>query len=543
MGAGLGLRDPWPADEPRFALIGREMVESGQWLIPQRAGEPYPDKPPVFFWMIATAYAATGSLRVAFLLPSLLAGLATLVMVHDIARRLWGRRVALYAGSALLATVQFVLQARTAQIDGVLALWTTLALYGLLRHLLLGPAWAWWYVAFAAMGLGVITKGVGFLPLLLLLPYAVARRRAWPGLPQFAFPWWHVALGLAAMLATAGLWAGPMLLVVAASHDPALAAYRDNLLFKQTGQRYVAAWHHLRWAGYYLVGVIPWAWLPLSLGLPWLVPAWWRRVRRRDARTFVLLAWAGLVLLFFSVSPGKRGVYILPAVPALALAAAPLLPALLRRRGVQRTALVAASALAVLLLAAAGWLRLAPAARVVPLLEQYDAPAAAALALPLALIGTVGAGLAFTFRRRGVVALLTVLTGSWLVVGWWIQPLFNPTRSAAPLMARVGTLIGPEGELALVQWKEQLVLHAGRPVKHFGYFRADTEQEARQAAGWALAAAHRFVLLPRESLTPCFAVDRCRDLGHHYRRDWFLAPASAIAPACGGAGEVATPGR
>lgn len=27
--SGLGLRDPWPADEPRFALVAKEMVETG----------------------------------------------------------------------------------------------------------------------------------------------------------------------------------------------------------------------------------------------------------------------------------------------------------------------------------------------------------------------------------------------------------------------------------------------------------------------------------------------------------------------------------
>jgi 4-amino-4-deoxy-L-arabinose transferase-like glycosyltransferase len=162
IGAGIGLRDPWPADEPRFALVGREMVETGEWLFPHRNGELYPDKPPVFMWMIAAGYLVTGSLRVAFLLPSLLGGLVTLALVWDLARRLWSRRAAWFAGLALLGTLQFVDQARTAQIDAVLAMWTTLALYGLVRHLLLGPSWPWWYVAFAAMGAGVITKGSAF---------------------------------------------------------------------------------------------------------------------------------------------------------------------------------------------------------------------------------------------------------------------------------------------------------------------------------------------------------------------------------------------
>jgi len=47
--AGLGLRDPWPADEPRFALIARDMVSTGQWLFPRIGGDWYQDKPPVFF--------------------------------------------------------------------------------------------------------------------------------------------------------------------------------------------------------------------------------------------------------------------------------------------------------------------------------------------------------------------------------------------------------------------------------------------------------------------------------------------------------------
>lgn len=30
--AGIGLRDPWPADEPRFVEVAREMVQSGNWF-------------------------------------------------------------------------------------------------------------------------------------------------------------------------------------------------------------------------------------------------------------------------------------------------------------------------------------------------------------------------------------------------------------------------------------------------------------------------------------------------------------------------------
>src|SRR5262245_1776542 len=73
---GIGLRDPWPADEPRFALVARDMVDTGRWLVPTVGGENYADKPPLFFWMIAACYELLGSLRIAFLIPSLLSGLA-----------------------------------------------------------------------------------------------------------------------------------------------------------------------------------------------------------------------------------------------------------------------------------------------------------------------------------------------------------------------------------------------------------------------------------------------------------------------------------
>ena len=67
IGTGLGTRMPWPADEPRFALIARDMVHTGDWLFPRVGGDLYPDKPPVFFWLLSVGYWLTGSLRASFL--------------------------------------------------------------------------------------------------------------------------------------------------------------------------------------------------------------------------------------------------------------------------------------------------------------------------------------------------------------------------------------------------------------------------------------------------------------------------------------------
>ena len=130
------------------------MLRSGDWLIPRIGGDLYADKPPLFFWLLAIAMALTGSVRVGFLLPSLLAGIATTLLVYDLLRRAHGREVALAGAFMLLLTFQFTEQARQAQIDGVLCFLTTLSLYGLLRHTLLGPSPGWFVAGWAAAGLG-----------------------------------------------------------------------------------------------------------------------------------------------------------------------------------------------------------------------------------------------------------------------------------------------------------------------------------------------------------------------------------------------------
>src|SRR3546814_15734218 len=93
-------------------------------------------------------------------------------------------------------------------------------------------------------------------------------------------------------------------------------------------------------------------WLPAMLALPWALPAWWRRLRRRDARYLLPLAWWGLVLVFFSIPDGKRDVYVMPALPMACLALAPLLPGIVRRRGARWLALVFSKLLAFVLLGA-----------------------------------------------------------------------------------------------------------------------------------------------------------------------------------------------
>lgn len=531
---GLGLRDPWPADEPRFALVARDMVQSGDWLFPRVGGDLYPDKPPLYFWLLAIAYSITGSLRSSFLIPSLIAALGTLGLVWDLSRRLAGRASAFAATALLACTLQFVIVMRGAQIDPTLCLLTTFSLYGLLRHLMLGPAWGWYLTGAFAAGLGVVTKGVGFLPLLVLLPYPLLRARGFQPLPRFpgGARWILAVIGF---LAGVAVWLIPMLLATSATTDPALVAYRDGILFQQTVDRYASAWHHVKPWYYFLVEVIPVLWLPASLLLVWLVPKWWAALRARDARIGLPLAWIGLVLVFFSASAGKRGVYLFPALPALIMAAAPCLPEIFARRAVRYASVVLAALLVV------------PAAAAVVLDFLGNETIRSKLALlefdprgGLRLFAAAGLfAWLVTWWRRPLLAWPVVLACLSVVWAYAIAPQMNDQRSGQAFMARALAQVPANRELALAGSKEQFFLYLDRPVVNFGHARwMEKQREADDAARWLNNAPGRMVLMPESMLLPCFARSPKRLAGITSRERWSLVELPAD-PSCAARGDPA----
>lgn len=533
LAAGIGMRTPTPSDEPRFALVAHQMVASGNWLIPHRGADWYSDKPPTFMALQALSYTLTGNWSIAFLLPSLLSALGTLWLVYDLARRLWGHRTGMWAGLALLCTVQFVFQAKRGQIDPTVTFFVTLANVGLLRHFLLGPDWrAFWLGCFAA-GLGVITKGVGVLAFLMLLPWLFARQQKWSGLsPIDSHPlrWFG---GVMAFAAAIGLWLVPLLLYVH-NHDSATArAYLHDIFFNQTLNRYVHPWNSFQPPWFYLEVIVT-SWLPLSLALPGLLPAWWERLRARDARLLLPLAWMVMVIVFFSITKAKRDVYIMPALPLLALSAAPFLADIMRRRWAQWTAIVfllllggaaLGMGIAALLFHPASAAKFADARQLgeqAPLLWGMFVAMGAWLLLFVLL-----------FRlRRAALAVLAGFAGVWMIWGLGVAPMLARASSPANLVARVEQAIGPQGELALVGWKEELPLAFARKVTDFG-FVTPWHIQLSEAIHWQTQAPdQRWVLILSDVMEPCIDRAASLDMGVTSGRDWRLFRRSAVTAAC-----------
>ena len=529
---GVGLRYPWPADEPRFAQIAREMVESGQWLFPTRGGEFYPDKPPVFMWISAAFFALIGHLKVSFLLPSTVAAIGTLLLVHDLGKRLWNPQVALWAVLVLAFTPQFLLQGKAAQIDALVTFWITLGCYGLVRHFITGPHWRWYFVSWVAMGLGIMTKGVGFLPLLMLLPLAL-----WVKNPLGASTvdkvWrWRAAAGLLVLLLTVACWLGPMLWQVHVQGTDELLAYRNNILFRQTAERYANAWGHIKPWHYFLTQAMPLVWFPLPFVLLALIKPL-MALLRADPKLRVLLAWVALVVVFFSISKGKREVYILPALPMLALLVAVLWQA--ARTG--RPARVLSAVLPwVLGLAAVGIAGLGAVIQWAPhklsaRLQEYG-DLLDTLGLPLVGLGVVLLVLLVVLRRRDLFVRMAVNSlAVWVFVSLIAWPRVDPHRTPQQIMVDVEAHLPAGAELGLLQFKEQFLLFSQRQLTHFSYLSPLPEQE-RRAWAWVHEAPNRFVLAPTDAPLSCFDTARAISLGEAHRREWVLLGTEALSATC-----------
>lgn len=528
LATGLGLRDPWPADEPRFALVARHMVESGNWLFPMRGSELYSDKPPLFMWMQASVLWLTGNLRIAFLLPSLLAALGTLWCVVDLGRRLWTPRVGVLAGYATLLTIPFTWQAKKAQIDPVVVFWITLSCYALLRHVLRGPNWTLWALGWAAAGLGTITKGVGVIALLLLIPAGLAALRGWPGVRVHARNW-RFWLGPLAFFAACGVWLLPMLVAALGNGGEAYRAYIDDILLRQTVTRYANSWHHEHpW--WYFIEIALTHWLPTVLALPWAIPAWRRRLQRRDPRYLLLLGWVLLVFVFFSIPTGKRDMYILPALPMLCLALSPLLPGLLRKANPQRLLLAFVVVFSLVALAAGIAMLTGDPAFERKFMDGRNAHVAMGLAWMFVACGGSGLGAALWFGRRRVQrALVAQLSVLWVLYSLVGAPLLNDGSSSRGLMRNVGLAIGADAQLGLVGWREQQLLMADRPATDFG-FKRDVKLQFADALRWQRQQPHaRWLLVEGSALQDCVDKPSAHDMGVANGRRWWLLQAEAAA--------------
>src|SRR5512144_1395603 len=156
-------------DEPRYTRVAIEMHRAGEWVTPTLAGEPWLEKPPLYYWLAGGAFSLLGETEAAARVPAVLAALLLVGATALVGARLYGSAAGLHAGFAAGLSLLPFAYGRAASMDMLLAATVTVAigLYGL-RVLGIAGRLA---VVFAAAFCGLATVAKG--PLGLLLPALV----------------------------------------------------------------------------------------------------------------------------------------------------------------------------------------------------------------------------------------------------------------------------------------------------------------------------------------------------------------------------------
>ena len=560
---GLGFRDAWPPDEPRFALVAKEMVNSGQWLVPMRGGEIYPDKPPVFMWCIAFFYLITGSLKVAMLLPNAIASLVTLGLTYNLSLRLASEKAAMLSMLVLLLSPQFLIQAKFAQIDALVACFIWIGVYGFIQHFYVRVSWRWYFTAWFFMGLGIITKGVGFLPILLFIPIAFFAFTSGLHRGQWSL---RMLFGPLIMLSVVAMWLAPLLYLGLIKQEPQIQQYLSNILFKQTAERYANAWHHIEPWYYYIVEVIPVFWItPVAILLS--KAKWLRNVLTQNPAYSSLLIWVILVVIFFSISPGKRGVYVLPALPALSMVAGLVLANSTVSRGLVLFARAATSLIsAVLLIAGLALLFHEPIAS--KLITRFDSETLVRLSMLLLVLGFAGLcthivyylyiknrnavkGKSLAYQLLSWLFILTVIPSTF--GAWLLNDYRTPRIVLQNAESQIDNMLTKDStafEVGIVSFKEQYLLFSPFQMTHFGYhtpkelengtawaWLTDTSGPSRgltKASGQRISSPirQRFLLVPSDYKFQCVDLSQATSLGIAHRDEWLLLPDSAANATC-----------
>lgn len=324
----IGLTGP---DEPRYVWIARAMAQTGDWVTPRLYGQPWFEKPILFYWTAAIGFRLHFSAEWAARLPSAFAALAIVFAIGWLARRFygsspdWSRNPSLIAPLIFATSVAAIGFARAgapdmlfsacialsmacaAEIfrrDGSLRAAPTEHARSLVLHLVLFGVF---------LGAGTLAKG----PAAVILAggsaflWALATRR-WRALFRLLHP-----VAIAAFCVVALPW-----YVLCAMRNP---DFLRVFILQHNFERYLTPMFQHKQPFWFFGPIF------LAALLPWTILLWpgaqaglrlWREKSWRDSPGFFFACWALFPILFFSASESKLPSYILPAIAPAAITCA-----------------------------------------------------------------------------------------------------------------------------------------------------------------------------------------------------------------------------
>lgn len=370
-------RELWLPEEPKYTQIAKEMVATGDWVVPHLNDALYTQKPPLFFWMLAGSATLFGTWDTpAMTFPATCCALLCLLVTYWFGAFLFQRKTGFLSALILMTCALFTGMGQFVRMDMLLLLCITTSLLSFYRlyQNTTGNHWRYALLFFAAAAIGTLTKGpVGFgLPGLIIAVFLLWNR-------QFAvLKRMHLVWGSVLYLSIVLAWFIPAIYKEG-------WGYAYHILVTQNVGRVYNSWSHPKpW--YFYLYTFPW------ITLPWffyfVLAAFIRQPlvassKERDKIRF-LWTWWGVTFLFFSIVSGKLEIYLLPLFPPTAMLTARLWSWILTESSRMTTRFrhvtVATCLFAmILILGAIGML-------IVPATRQYPGGAGLLLGLGIALL-------------------------------------------------------------------------------------------------------------------------------------------------------------
>lgn len=294
-------------NESRRARIAQEMLDTGNFIIPRLEGKVILTKPPLFYWAVSLCSPNKLVSEYSARLPSAVSAMGTVLVTFLLGCYLFSARAGFCSALCLMVTNICVAQARYAEMESMLTFFIVCSIYCFWRgYHGQQQAWVWFILFFAALGLGILTKGpfAFTFPLIPILGYLIIYRdkgvlsrkpflMAIPVCLAILLPWFILVSKQYPRFGLIVLWETIGRVALGYTHQEPFYFY-----FEKIGDT-----------------LFPWIFfLPLSL---WLAAT--DRLKQWRREYVFLILWFLGNLLFLSLSKSKRDFYLTPIAPGIAL--------------------------------------------------------------------------------------------------------------------------------------------------------------------------------------------------------------------------------
>jgi len=442
--SNIAQRDFWAPDEPRFAQVAQEMMDSGDWIVPHLNDKELALLPPMTYWAVAAASVPFGKVNeAAARIPIALMALFTVLATYQLGRLMFGRRAGLMSALVLMTAMKFTWQASWLQADMLLVGFVTLVLAAFyFAYECRQPAL--YLSCYALAGLGMLSKGpvavvlTGMVAVLFLL-----LKRDFAEFKKVKLPW-----GIILFLLVVVPWY--LLACLRGGKD-----FTVEMLLKHNFGMFFQTWSHHRPVYYYFVH-FPWAFLPWTAFLPVAVVHLLSEKNKRrhsDAVLFVFV-WAVSIFLFFTASQAKQQKYILPMFPAVALMVGKLWADFQAGSTTKRVG----KAITILTLLSSLILVAASIVAMVVVRKRFPDLFVPCAVLSLIMIACSAAAALFVLRARRTLSFASWVALAVLLWGCYAAatPRLNDFKSARKFCARLCEITGSEPLIGMfgISWRQ-----------------------------------------------------------------------------------------